>query len=58
MDGVPAGITLQPIGVVRSSVYVSGRVESLAEGVAVARAAIDEGRAAAVLDRFVEVTNQ
>jgi anthranilate phosphoribosyltransferase len=41
-----------------AAIYVSGRVGTLEEGVREAEAAIDDGRAAASLDRLVEITKE
>jgi anthranilate phosphoribosyltransferase len=41
-----------------AAIYVSGRVDTLEEGVREAEAAIDEGRAAASLDRLVAMTKE
>ena len=41
-----------------AAIYVAGRVESLEAGVRAAEAAIDDGRAAAALDRLVEMTRE
>jgi anthranilate phosphoribosyltransferase len=41
-----------------AAIYVSGRVDTLEEGVREAEAAIDEGRAAASLERLVEMTKE
>ena len=41
-----------------AAVYVAGRVESLEAGVREAEAAVDDGRAAAVVDRLVAMTNE
>jgi anthranilate phosphoribosyltransferase len=40
-----------------AAIYAAGRAETIAHGVELARAAIDDGSAAAVLDRFVALTN-
>jgi anthranilate phosphoribosyltransferase len=39
-----------------AAIYAAGRAETIAHGVELARAAIDDGSAAAVLDRFVALT--
>jgi anthranilate phosphoribosyltransferase len=39
-----------------AAIYAAGRAETIAHGVQLARAAIDDGSAAAVLDRFVALT--
>jgi len=39
-----------------AAIYAAGRAETIAEGVELARAAVDDGAAAAVLDRFVALT--
>ncbi|MEA2371057.1 MAG: anthranilate phosphoribosyltransferase [Solirubrobacteraceae bacterium] len=39
-----------------AAIYAAGRAETIAHGVELARAAIDDGAAAAVLDRFVALT--
>lgn len=41
-----------------AAIYVSGRVDDLAEGVRRAEAALDEGRAGAVLARLIEATGR
>jgi anthranilate phosphoribosyltransferase len=41
-----------------AAIYVSGRVDSLEEGVRAAEAVLDDGRAAATLDRLVEMTQE
>jgi anthranilate phosphoribosyltransferase len=41
-----------------AAIYAAGRAETIAHGVELARAAIDDGSAAAVLDRFVALTNE
>ena len=41
-----------------AAIYVSGRVESLEEGVRAAEAALDDGRAAAALDALTSLTNE
>jgi anthranilate phosphoribosyltransferase len=41
-----------------AAIYVSGRVETLEQGVREAEAAIDDGRAAESLDRLVEMTKE
>ncbi len=41
-----------------AAIYVSGRVESLEEGVRAAEAAIDDGRAAAALDKLSSLTRE
>ncbi len=41
-----------------AAIYVAGRVESLEAGARAAEAAIDDGRAAAALDRLVEMTRE
>ena len=41
-----------------AAIYVSGRADSLEEGVRVAQAAIDDGTASAALDRFVQRTRE
>jgi anthranilate phosphoribosyltransferase len=41
-----------------AAIYVAGRVESLEAGVREAEAAVDDGRAAARLDRLVEMTKE
>jgi anthranilate phosphoribosyltransferase len=40
-----------------ASLLIAGRVASIPEGIAMAAAAIDEGRAAATLDRLVRASN-
>jgi anthranilate phosphoribosyltransferase len=41
-----------------AAIYVAGRADTLADGVRAAEAAIDDGRAAATLDRLVEMTQR
>jgi anthranilate phosphoribosyltransferase len=41
-----------------AAIYAAGRAETIAHGVELARVAIDDGSAAAVLDRFVALTNE
>jgi anthranilate phosphoribosyltransferase len=41
-----------------AAIYVSGRVETLEEGVRAAEAALDDGRAAAALDALASLTNE
>jgi anthranilate phosphoribosyltransferase len=41
-----------------AAIYAAGRAETIAHGVELARAAIDDGSAAGVLDRFVALTNE
>jgi anthranilate phosphoribosyltransferase len=41
-----------------AAIYVSGRVESLEDGVRAAEAALDDGRAAAALDALTSLTNE
>jgi anthranilate phosphoribosyltransferase len=41
-----------------AAIYVAGRVDALEAGVRAAEAAIDDGRAAAVLDHLVALTNE
>jgi anthranilate phosphoribosyltransferase len=41
-----------------AAIYVSGRVDTLEEGVREAEAAIDAGRASASLERLVEMTKE
>jgi anthranilate phosphoribosyltransferase len=41
-----------------AAIYVSGRVDSLEEGVRAAEAALDDGRAAAALDALTSLTNE
>ena len=41
-----------------AAIYAAGLAETIAHGVELARAAIDDGSAAAVLDRFVALTNE
>jgi anthranilate phosphoribosyltransferase len=41
-----------------AAIYVAGRVDALEDGVRAAEAAIDDGRAAAVLDQLVALTNE
>jgi anthranilate phosphoribosyltransferase len=41
-----------------AAIYVAGRADSLEAGVRAAEAAVDDGRAAATLDRLVEMTQQ
>ena len=41
-----------------AAIYVAGKVESLEAGARAAEAAIDDGRAAATLDRLVEMTRE
>jgi anthranilate phosphoribosyltransferase len=41
-----------------AAIYAAGRAETIAHGVELARAAIDDGCAAAVLERFVALTNE
>jgi anthranilate phosphoribosyltransferase len=41
-----------------AAIYVSGRVETLEEGVRAAEAALDDGRAAAALDALTSLTNE
>jgi len=41
-----------------AAIYVAGRADSLEEGVRAAEAAIDEGRAAATLERLVDMTRE
>jgi anthranilate phosphoribosyltransferase len=40
-----------------AGLVVAGKVENLAQGVQLAASSIDQGRAAAVLDRLVVVSN-
>jgi anthranilate phosphoribosyltransferase len=41
-----------------AAIYVAGRVDTLAEGVRAAEAAVDDGRAAATLDTLVDMTRE
>jgi anthranilate phosphoribosyltransferase len=41
-----------------AAIYVAGRADTLEEGVRAAEAALDDGRAAATLDRLVEMTQE
>lgn len=41
-----------------AALIVAGKAETLVEGVALAAAAIDDGRAMTVLDRIIEITNR
>ena len=41
-----------------AGLYVSGKVESLREGVDLAREIIDSGKALEQLEKFIEVTNR
>jgi anthranilate phosphoribosyltransferase len=41
-----------------AAIYVAGRADALEEGVRAAEAALDDGRAAATLDRLVEMTQE
>jgi anthranilate phosphoribosyltransferase len=41
-----------------AAIYVAGQVDTLEEGVRVAEAAVDDGRAAATLERLVEMTQE
>jgi anthranilate phosphoribosyltransferase len=41
-----------------AAIYVSGRVDSIAEGVAAARAALADGGAASALERYVQASNR
>jgi anthranilate phosphoribosyltransferase len=41
-----------------AAIYAAGRAETIAHGVELARAAIDDGSAAGVLERFVALTNE
>jgi anthranilate phosphoribosyltransferase len=41
-----------------AAIYAAGRAETIAHGVEVARAAIDDGAAAAVLERYVALANE
>jgi anthranilate phosphoribosyltransferase len=41
-----------------AAIYVAGRADSLEEGVRAAEGAIDEGRAAATLERLVDMTRE
>jgi anthranilate phosphoribosyltransferase len=54
-DGPARDLALLNAG---AAIYVGGAAESIAEGVEVARAAIDDGSAAAALDRYVTLSNE
>jgi anthranilate phosphoribosyltransferase len=53
--GAPREVSLANAG---AAIYAAGAAESIAAGVEVAREALDDGRAAATLERFVEATNR
>ncbi len=53
----PAGESLALINA-GAAIYAAGRAESIAEGVAEARAALADGRAAAALERFVAASRR
>ena len=41
-----------------ASLYIGGKAETVAEGIALAAQLIDSGKAAAVLEKFIEVSNR
>ena len=41
-----------------ASLYIGGKADSLADGIKLAAELIDSGKAAAVLDKFIEVSNR
>ena len=41
-----------------ASLYIGGKEDSLADGIKLAAELIDSGKAAAVLDKFIEVSNR
>ena len=41
-----------------ASLYIGGKAETVAEGIALAVQLIDSGKAAAVLEKFIEVSNR
>jgi anthranilate phosphoribosyltransferase len=53
-DGAARDLALLNAG---AAIYVGGGADSIAEGVEAARAAIDDGRAAAALSRYVDLSN-
>ncbi len=56
-DGAPAGEGLALINA-GAAIYTAGRADSIAEGVAAARAAIADGRAARTLERYVQASHR
>jgi anthranilate phosphoribosyltransferase len=52
-DGPPRAVALVNAG---AAIYAAGRAETIADGVALARRAIDDGSAEAALERFVAAT--
>jgi anthranilate phosphoribosyltransferase len=53
-DGLPRAVALVNAG---AAIYAAGRAGTIAEGVELARRSIDDGAAAAVLERFVAASN-
>jgi anthranilate phosphoribosyltransferase len=54
-NGAPRQVALVNAG---AAIYTAGRAESIAHGVELARAAIDDGAASAALERFVALSNE
>ena len=55
--GAPAGEALAVINA-GAAIYAAGGVDSIAEGVELARAALADGRAAAALERYVQASQR
>jgi anthranilate phosphoribosyltransferase len=53
--GAPRAVALMNAG---AAIYAAGRAATIADGVVLARQAIDDGSAAAALDRFVAATHE
>ncbi|HTA12415.1 MAG TPA: anthranilate phosphoribosyltransferase [Solirubrobacteraceae bacterium] len=58
MTGAPAPGEALALANAGAAIYVSGRVDSIAEGVSAARAALADGGAASALERYVQASHR